>query len=218
MENNFSKSIEIGFAYGISALAITEEIVKQKGKHVIIDKFQNSNWNGVGLDIIHQAGFSDHIYFYEEYSYVTLPKLLAEGRSFDFAYIDSTKLLDFLLVDFFFIDKLLEKGGIIVFDDVSFPGRRKLLSYIAQLPNYIVYDTFPKNIIGIYNNRFFILIRKMPIFIRILRKDILVTDYDLGISSHCIALKKLVKTIDFGIGTQIFNLLLVSLIKFMKLD
>jgi predicted O-methyltransferase YrrM len=190
LENKFSKSIEIGFAYGISALAIIEEIEKQNGKHVVIDKFQNSDWNGVGLDLINQAGYSEYIYFNEEYSYVTLPKLLEEGRSFNFAYIDSTKLLDFLLVDFFFLDKLLEKGGIIVFDDVAFLGIRKLLRYIAQFPNYIVHDTFPKNIIGMYNNRFLTLIKKIPIFKKILRKDLLTTDYDLGIYSHCVALKK----------------------------
>jgi predicted O-methyltransferase YrrM len=190
-ENKFSKSIEIGFAYGISALAITEEIVKNNGKHVIIDKFENSSWNGLGLDLICQAGYSENIDFHEEYCYVTLPKLLAEGRTFDFAYIDSTKQLDWLLVDFFFLDKLLEKGGIIVFDDVRFPGIRKLLRYIAQFPDYIVYDTFPKNRINKYKYRLLSLIKKIPKIKSLIRHNLQITDYDLGINSHCVALKKI---------------------------
>ena len=61
--NKFSSSIEIGFAYGMSTLSITEEIVKNGGKHVVIDKFEQSSWNGVGLDLINQAGFSKDIEF-----------------------------------------------------------------------------------------------------------------------------------------------------------
>lgn len=57
-ENKFSKSIEIGFAYGLSALAITEEIVKNNGIHVLIDKFENTDWKGVGFDLLDQAGYS----------------------------------------------------------------------------------------------------------------------------------------------------------------
>jgi predicted O-methyltransferase YrrM len=191
-ENKFSKSIEIGFAYGISALAIAEEIVKNNGRHIIIDKFENTVWNGVGLDLICQAGYSQNIDFLEEFSYVALPKLLEEGRTFDFAYIDSTKQLDWLLVDFFFLDKLLEKGGIIVFDDVTFPGIRKLLRYIAQFPDYKVYDTFPENRTNIYNGKLNTpLIKKIPKIKNLISPNLLLTDYDLGINSHCVALKKI---------------------------
>ena len=35
-ENRFSHSLEIGFAYGISALAITEAVANQNGHHVVI--------------------------------------------------------------------------------------------------------------------------------------------------------------------------------------
>jgi predicted O-methyltransferase YrrM len=45
-KNSFKKSIEIGFAYGISTLAITEAISENGGTHVVLDKFQNSDWGG----------------------------------------------------------------------------------------------------------------------------------------------------------------------------
>ncbi|MBI3718869.1 MAG: hypothetical protein HY252_09800 [Sphingobacteriales bacterium] len=46
LKNNFSSSLEIGCAYGISSLAITEAVAKNNGKHTIIDKFENSDWGG----------------------------------------------------------------------------------------------------------------------------------------------------------------------------
>ena len=86
LENNFSESLEIGFAYGMSTLAITEAIVNNGGKHVVIDKFQFSMVNGYGLDLLKQAGYIHKLEFIEEYCYVILPQLLQRGRKFDFAY------------------------------------------------------------------------------------------------------------------------------------
>jgi predicted O-methyltransferase YrrM len=190
-ENKFSNSIEIGFAYGISALAITEEVVKNNGRHVIIDKFENEGWKGVGLDLLDQAGYSQNIEFYEEFCYVVLPRFLAEGRKFDFAYIDSTKQLDWLLVDFFFLDKVLEKNGVIVFDDASFPGVRKLLRYISQFPGYKVYDTFPKNQEVNLPGKVLSILRWLPYHKKFLKENISKTDFSLGINSHCVALQKI---------------------------
>lgn len=142
---SYTKSIDIGLAYGISALAITEAISENGGNHFVLDKFQHSEWDGVGLDLLEKAGLSERLRFYEEYSYKTLPKLLEEGNTFDFAYIDSTKQFDWLMVDFFFLDKLIKPGGVIVFDDVVFPGIRKPLRYLTQFPDYEVYNTYPAN-------------------------------------------------------------------------
>lgn len=191
-ENHFKRSIEIGFAYGVSALAITESVVKNGGSHTVIDIYENTQWNGVGLDLIEQAGYSKDIEFIEQYCYTALPKLLEQGRNFDFAYIDSTKQFDWLLVDFFFLDKILETGGVIVFDDVTFPGIRKLLRYISRFPNYTVYKNYPKNEIKVP------LGRKVTLALKILPKwyrkylsdDVKNDDYKLGINSHCVVLKK----------------------------
>jgi predicted O-methyltransferase YrrM len=190
-DNKFESSIEIGFAYGISALAITEAIANNNGKHLIIDKFENSDWEGVGLELIDQAGYSDKIEFREEFCYRVLPKLLEEGRKFNFAYIDSTKQLDWLMVDFFYIDKLLVKNGIIVFDDVTFPGIRKLLRYISQFPDYKVYDTFPENKKVSLKRKALSLLNLLPRKEKYLKEDVILSDYQLGINTHCVAIQKL---------------------------
>jgi predicted O-methyltransferase YrrM len=189
-DNKFSHSIEIGLAFGISALAITEAIVQNGGKHVVIDKFQSSDWKGAGLDLLSQAGYSAQIEFFEEYSYKILPTLLAEGRKFDFAYIDSTKLLDWLLVDFFFLDKLLQVNGVIAFDDASYPAIRKLLRYISQLPHYEIYDTYPANQKQTGKRKFLSLLKYLPKSRSFIKENITKTDFQLGINAHCVALRK----------------------------
>src|SRR4051812_15498731 len=90
--NKFKSSLEIGLAYGISALTITEAISANGGHHTAIDKFQTHDWKGVGLELVERAGFGKQMEFHEEYSYLMLPKFLEQKKQFDFAYIDSTKL------------------------------------------------------------------------------------------------------------------------------
>lgn len=191
LENKFTASVEIGCAYGISSLAITDAVVKNNGKHTIIDKFEVTDWYGVGLELIEKAGYTSRVDFYEDFCYVVLPKLLSEGRKFDFAYIDSTKQFDWLMVDFFFLDKMLDKNGIIVFDDVSFPGIRKLLRYLVQFPDYRVYDSFPKNHAQPVKDALIKVLNLLPQKQKYLKPDLIKTDFELGINTHCVALQKM---------------------------
>ena len=184
-------SLEIGFAFGTSTLAIGEAVVKNAGRHLVLDKYQHKVWKGHGVDLISQAGYEDHIEFREEFCYEVLPKLLEEGRVFDFVYIDSTKLFDWLMVDFFFIDKMIEPGGMIVFDDLKFGSIRKLLRYIAQLPHYKVYSQFPANEPMELKWRLAGALKYLPGMKKILREELLVTDEALGLNSRCVALKKI---------------------------
>lgn len=193
-DNSFTNSIEIGFAMGISTLAITESIVKNKGTHVVIDKFQISDWKGIGLDLISQASYLNNIEFYEQYSYTMLPKFLEQNRQFDFAYIDSTKLMDWMFVDFFFLDKLLKINGIIAIDDIYYPGIKKLLRYTLQFPNYKVYDACPSNAPSRMSKKrklFFSLLKGLPKSKSFLKEDILRTDSEMEINSRCIAVVKI---------------------------
>ena len=190
-QNNFRKSIEIGFAFGISTLAITEQIVSNKGTHLVIDKFQNKYWNGNGLDLITQAGYSQYLQFIEELSYIALPKLLQKERKFDFAYIDTTKLFDWVMVDFFYLDKLLDINGIIVFDDVTVPAIRKLLRYISQLPNYKIYSQFPENFFPSKLASFAKILNRLPKSSKYIKSEIRKSDFDLGLNTFCIAIQKI---------------------------
>lgn len=189
-DNHFNRSVEVGFAYGMSTLAIIEEVSKNGGKHLVMDIGQNDYWGGHGIDLIRQAGYSDKLDFFEEYSYKILFNLLAQGRKFDFAYIDSTKQFDWLLVDFFLLDKLLDTNGVIVFDDVMYPGIRKLVRYLSQFPNYEVYGQCPPNMAPTASRKIAGWLKILPGSGKILKDELQKTDYELGINSQCVALKK----------------------------
>ncbi|HWA34732.1 MAG TPA: class I SAM-dependent methyltransferase [Cyclobacteriaceae bacterium] len=191
IDNQFKKSIEIGFAFGVSTLAICEAITLNEGMHVVIDKYEMTDWDGVGLDLLSQAYLSDHIEFYEEFCYKVLPRLIDKGRSFDFCYIDSTKQFDWMLTDFFFVDKLLQVGGVIVFDDVSYPGIRKLLRYISQFPHYEVYRTYPCNRGLSVKRSMLSYLRYLPKSEKFLKEEVMHSDYEMGINCSCVALRKI---------------------------
>ena len=190
-KNHFSKSIEIGFAYGLSTLAITEAISEQQGHHVVMDKFQMSDWEGVGLDLLQQAGYHNQLSFYGEYCYQLLPKLLQEGRRFDFAYVDSTKQLDWLLVDFFYLDKMLDVNGVIVFDDVIYESIRKLIRYISRFPSYRIYSVFPENRPMSLSRKLLSPLKYLPGSEKFLKSSLVLSDYELGINTSCVALQKM---------------------------
>lgn len=187
----FNRSLEIGFAYGTSTLAIVEEVTKRNGRHTVIDKFQLDTWGGRGLELVSLAGYGDNLDFIGEFCYQALPRLMAAGQRFDFAYIDSTKQFDWLLVDFFYIDKMLDIGGVIVFDDVTFPGIRKLLRFISQFPDYKIHSQYPSNYPSSGVMKAAGYLRAIPGMKKLLRQEILVSDHEMGINAHCIALEKL---------------------------
>lgn len=190
-ENNFSSSIEIGLAYGISTIAILDEISKNNGKHVVMDIFQENGWNNNGLDMIKQAGYQSITDFRPKYCYEVLPALMLEGRKFDFAYIDSTKQFDWMLIDFFYLDKILKVGGVIAFDDVNRPGIRKALRFISQCPDYKVYGTWRENKPQKKLKFLQSIIKLIPGYKKLFRDEILRTNYDLGINAHCVAVQKI---------------------------
>ena len=79
----------------------------------------------------------------EEGSEFALPKLLAEGRKFDFALIDSWHTFDHALLEFYFINRMLDLGGVVVFDDAQFPAVRRVIKYVSNYPAYRIVETPP---------------------------------------------------------------------------
>lgn len=191
LKNHFTDTLEIGFAYGTSTLTIVEAVAANNGRHTVIDKFQISNYSGNGLDLVRQAGYGDRLEFVEKFCYETLPAFMFAGRKFDFAYIDSTKQFDWLMIDFFYIDKMLKVGGIVTFDDVNFESIRKLLRYISRFPGYKVYSQFPKSQPVSGSRRMIEWLKVIPKASKMLRPEIMVSDRSLGINANCVALQKI---------------------------
>lgn len=115
-------SIEVGLAYGASALAILEGKNHDEGRHYAIDPFQSSQWGLIGVRNVGRAGFEDRFVLVEEPSDVALPRLVGKGVRVDFAFIDGDHSLEAALLDWHYIDQLLVEGGIVVFHDYPTVG------------------------------------------------------------------------------------------------
>lgn len=137
-------SLEVGLAYGVSALYICDALAKVgASKHYVIDPNQTEEWGSIGITNLHAAGFAGMVELREQMSHTALPQLLSEGVKIDFAFIDGWHVFDQVLVDFFFIDKLLPIGGVVAFDDSNWPGVRKALRFIVKNRNYEILGCSP---------------------------------------------------------------------------
>jgi predicted O-methyltransferase YrrM len=133
-------SIEIGCAYGISSLFICEALADVGAeRHIIIDPYQlgsghegpDSGYEGIGLLNLKRAGLDRIVDFHAELSFRCLPRLLEQGVKADFAFVDGMHTFDYAFADFFFLDKMLGPGGVVIFDDLGYPSIRKLCRYIV---------------------------------------------------------------------------------------
>lgn len=133
-------TIEIGCAQGISSLFICSELEKrQNTHHTIIDAFQSSYFNNIGVANLNKANVKLYD-LKEEYSEIALPKLLSEGKKYDFCFIDGNHTFDHVLIDFFYLNRMTNIGGIIVLDDVGMPSINRLVRYLLNYPAYKLVD------------------------------------------------------------------------------
>lgn len=145
-------SIEVGLAYGISALFACNAIDDTGApgaRHIVIDPCQNVDWQGVGLANLERAGYRHLVDFREEPSELALPKLLAAGTRIQAAIIDGWHTFDHALIDFFYINRMLDLGGIVVIDDTDYPSIAQLARYIRRYPCYELFGETPRSRITI---------------------------------------------------------------------
>ena len=139
-------TLEVGLAMGCSALAICDAVSgTPNARHIVMDPRQNARplWGGIGLHNLSRAGFTPLIEFHEQPSYRALARFESEGRRIQFAFIDGFHTFDYTLVDFFLIDRLLEPGGAVAFDDADWPSVRRVLRYVATNLAYTVHAAMP---------------------------------------------------------------------------
>jgi predicted O-methyltransferase YrrM len=188
---NASICIEIGLAYGISSLFICESLAKKQSPQFIsIDPFQNRDWNDIGLLNLRKAGFDIFTEFHSDFSCNFLPKLLESGLKIDFAYVDTSKVFDVVLLDAVYLTRLLKIGGIVVFDDCSFPGIKRMVRYISKWPHLTVVARHFESSTSRKRRFISYLAKKLPYGQDIFRDEFLVLDEDCGTNAHCIAFKK----------------------------
>jgi predicted O-methyltransferase YrrM len=117
--------VEVGLAYGRSALAIGEALVAVDGGrplHVVVDPLQATEYANVGWELLRSAGLDGIARLLLEPSSMALPQLLAEGLVADAAFVDGSHRFHEVFVDLYFLRKLVRPGGIVVLDDLSWPS------------------------------------------------------------------------------------------------
>ncbi len=133
---HFANTIEIGCAYGISSLFICAALGQQSHPHhTIIDPSQQSVWKNIGVSNLKRAGIP-FFQLIEKPSEIALPCLLAEGKKFELGFIDGWHTFDHTLIDFFYLNRLIEPGGIIIIDDIDLPPVNKMIRYVLNYPAY----------------------------------------------------------------------------------
>jgi predicted O-methyltransferase YrrM len=130
--------IEIGMAYGISALAILSALADSggNGSLISIDPEQSTGARNIGILNVQRSGLIERHRLIEEFDYLALPPLLKDRLSVDFAYVDGWHTFDYTLLDFFYIDKMLNEGGIVAFNDCSLPAVNKVLRFAITHRKY----------------------------------------------------------------------------------
>lgn len=124
------RTIEVGLALGISTLFLAEAVLERGGRHVAIDPFQHESWSGAGLRTLREAGVGELVEVIEDESQLALPRLVSEGRAFDFAFIDGDHRFEGVFLDLYFMTRLVRPGGLIVVDDTWLPAVRTAVAYV----------------------------------------------------------------------------------------
>jgi predicted O-methyltransferase YrrM len=151
-QNGFSRTLEVGFAMGASAVWICQA-QKENGiansAHIAIDPNQTSQYDNIGRLLLERAGLLNYLSVMEMTSYRAMPKLLEDVVAnkiprFHLIYIDGWHTFDYTLVDFFYADLLLAVNGVIVLDDIMHSPVKKCVDYIcANWPHYALVPQTP---------------------------------------------------------------------------
>lgn len=127
-----AQTLEIGFAYGVSTLFIAEALRQNgRGRHIVIDPYEHTKFDDLGLRHVEEAGLDPWVTFYEEPAESCLPRLALEGVDVDIAFNDSGHLFDHVVTEFVLLTPLLHPGSVLVFDDPWLPGVARACDFVA---------------------------------------------------------------------------------------
>ena len=82
----------------------------------------------------------DLVEFHAEESQILLPRLLAEGRRFDLAFLDGNHRFEGVFLDLIYSGRLLKEAGIVFVDDTQLPGVRRAVEFCRTNLGWTVED------------------------------------------------------------------------------
>lgn len=131
------KSIEVGMAWGFSSVAICSALRDVcGGVNIVIDPFQLAWYQGVALATLEKYGLSSFVQHHDQRSDLFLAKFWGENNRIQFAFIDGDHRIDAVFVDFYYVNKLLDEGGVVIFDDYQFSSVMNVVRYALKNLHY----------------------------------------------------------------------------------
>lgn len=136
-ELNARKTLEVGLAFGYSALyMLAWHKSQESSEHVAIDPGQdNIWWRTVGRANCRDMGFgpgSERFRFLNGTSAVMLGHLVGMNEKFDLIFIDGDHKFDSIMVDFYLASQLVRTGGYIVLHDRWMQSTRSAKNFIRN--------------------------------------------------------------------------------------
>lgn len=188
--------VEVGLANGISTLHIAKALQENgSGHHTAIDPFQSCDWSDIGLVTLRRAGLRELVSLDPRPSHWVLPEMESSGRRIQFAFVDGSHLFDYVMADFLGIDRILDVGGVIAFDDSDWPAVNAVIRFAITNRDYRVLDTGvviepspgrPRWMV----QRLREFARRCSPLRRVLRHEFLFPSNEIGIAGRCVVLQK----------------------------
>jgi predicted O-methyltransferase YrrM len=189
------RTLEVGMAYGISSLFILEkhrEHGSEAGAHLIIEPFP---WGNTAAYNFQKAGLLGYASIVNKLSDEVLPELYARKEHIQFAFVDTTKLFDVVMQDFYFIDKILDINGVIIIDDCDTTGINLVARFINNLENYKLIGSVGKVNLSwkrtLFNKMINFFIKIVPFKHSVFPNFSFKSSEELGIDYRCLAFKKM---------------------------
>lgn len=136
------RTIETGLGYAVSTLYICEGLLASgpEARHVAIDPHLPNGHVDGGLRLLEDAGVRDLVEFHAERSELVLPRLLAEGRRFDLAFVDGNHRFEGVFLDLVYCGRLLSPGAVVFADDLQLPAVRRATAFCLANLGWSVED------------------------------------------------------------------------------
>jgi predicted O-methyltransferase YrrM len=143
-EQRITRTLEIGFAHGVSAAYI---LAATGSPHYAIDPYADS-YGELGLKNLKALEVDTLCHLERDLAHNALPRLLNEGRRFEFAFVDGDHKFDTTFVEFYYLDLIIEQNGYVMFHDGWMPSIQHIGAWIrANKKNYRFVDTRLANLI-----------------------------------------------------------------------
>lgn len=139
-------SIEIGLGFAVSTLHLCAGILatdRRDWRHVAVDPNQTSRFHDCGLQLIAEAGLSPFVEHVNGESQLVLPQFVANGRTFDFAFVDGNHRFDRVFLDLIFLGRLLVPASVVFLDDYQLPAIRKACDFCLRNLNWSFVEISP---------------------------------------------------------------------------